>query len=145
MPSITKPIALHPALQRNSIELTIRDYEGTMSTLCAGCGHDSITAAISRALWELAVPPHMLAKLSGIGCSSKTTAYFVSGAHGFNGAHGRMPAIATGASAANREIIYLGFCGDGDALSIGLGQFCHAIRRNLNMLYIIENNGVYGL
>src|SRR5579885_1345334 len=145
MPSIAKPAATHPSLQRNELGLTIRDYEGTMSTLCAGCGHDSITAAITRAFWELSTPPHMIAKLSGIGCSSKTPAYFVGGAHGFNSAHGRMSAIATGANAANRELFYIGVSGDGDSLSIGLGHLCHAIRRNLKMLYIIENNGVYGL
>src|SRR5271154_5870958 len=145
MPSIAKPRVAHPSLKRNELGLTIRDYEGAMSTLCAGCGHDSITAAIIRALWELSTPPHMLAKLSGIGCSSKTPTYFVSGAHGFNSAHGRMPPIATGANAANRELTYIGVSGDGDTLSIGLGQFCHAIRRNLRMVYIIENNGVYGL
>lgn len=145
MPSITKPIATHPGLKRNELGLTIRDYEGTMSTLCAGCGHDSITAAITRAFWELATPPHMIGKLSGIGCSSKTPTYFVSGAHGFNSAHGRMPAIATGAAAANRDLTYIGISGDGDSLSIGLGQMCHAIRRNVRMLYVIENNGVYGL
>jgi 2-oxoglutarate/2-oxoacid ferredoxin oxidoreductase subunit beta len=145
VPSITKPIAAHPSLRRNSLDLTIRDYEGTMSTLCAGCGHDSITAAIVRALWELAIPPQMVAKLSGIGCSSKTTAYFVNGAHGFNSAHGRMPAIATGASAANRDLVYIGVSGDGDSLSIGLGHLSHAIRRNVPMVYVIENNGVYGL
>src|SRR5436305_3630955 len=116
-----------------------------MSTLCAGCGHDSITAAVVRAVWELSVPPEMIAKLSGIGCSSKTPAYFVNGAHGFNSAHGRMPAIATGANAANRELVYIGISGDGDSLSIGLGQLCHAIRRNVNMAYVLENNGVYGL
>src|ERR1700752_3154642 len=115
-----------------------------MSTLCAGCGHDSITAALVRALWEQSVQPHMIAKLSGIGCSSKTPTYFVNGAHGFNSAHGRMPAIATGANAANRELTYIGVSGDGDSLSIGIGHLCHAIRRNLNMLYVIENNGVYG-
>src|SRR6476469_6938420 len=145
MPSIAKPIATHPTLQRNALGLTIRDYEGAMSTLCAGCGHDSITAAIIRALWELDTQPHMVAKLSGIGCSSKTPTYFVSGAHGFNSAHGRMPAIATGANADNKSLAYIGISGDGDSLSIGLGQMCHAIRRNLNMLYVIENNGVYGL
>jgi 2-oxoglutarate ferredoxin oxidoreductase subunit beta len=116
-----------------------------MSTLCAGCGHDSITAAIIRAFWELSTPPHMIAKLSGIGCSSKTPTYFVNGAHGFNSAHGRMAAIATGANAANRELFYIGVSGDGDSLSIGLGHMCHAIRRNVRMLYVIENNGVYGL
>lgn len=145
MPSIAKPIACHPALEKNALGLTVRDYEGTMSTLCAGCGHDSITAAIVRAFWELSTPPHRIAKLSGIGCSSKTPTYFVSGAHGFNSAHGRMPAIATGANAANRELIYIGVSGDGDSLSIGLGQLCHAIRRNVRMIYVIENNGVYGL
>jgi 2-oxoglutarate ferredoxin oxidoreductase subunit beta len=145
VPSIVKPIATHPSQLRNQLGLTVRDYEGSMSTLCAGCGHDSITAAIVRALWELSTPPHNIAKLSGIGCSSKTPTYFASGAHGFNSAHGRMPAIATGANAANRELIYIGVSGDGDSLSIGLGHLCHAIRRNLRMAYIIENNGVYGL
>ena len=145
MPSITKPVAAHPSLQRNKLGLTVRDYEGSMSTLCAGCGHDSITAAIVRALWELSITPHSIAKMSGIGCSSKTPAYFVSNAHGFNSAHGRMAAIASGAAAANRELTYIGVSGDGDSLSIGLGQLCHAIRRNVRMLYIIENNGVYGL
>src|SRR5580698_4587774 len=145
MPSIAKPPVAHPSLTRNELGLTIRDYEGTMSTLCAGCGHDSITAALIRALWELSTPPHRIAKLSGIGCSSKTPTYFVSGAHGFNSAHGRMPPIATGANAANRELTYIGVSGDGDSLSIGLGHLCHAMRRNVNMLYVIENNGVYGL
>ena len=145
MPSIAKPIAAHPSLQRNKLGFTIRDYEGGMSTLCAGCGHDSITAALVRALWETAVQPEMIAKLSGIGCSSKTPAYFVNGAHGFNSAHGRMPPIATGGNAANRELIYIGISGDGDSLSIGLGHMCHAIRRNVRMVYVIENNGVYGL
>ena len=145
MPSIAKPVAVHPSLHRNAIGLNLRDYEGAMSTLCAGCGHDSITAALTRALWELSIEPHMIAKLSGIGCSSKTPTYFVNGAHGFNSAHGRMPAIATGANAANRELTYIGVSGDGDSLSIGLGHLCHAIRRNVRMLYVIENNGVYGL
>ena len=145
MPSIAKPVAVHPSLHRNAIGLNLRDYEGAMSTLCAGCGHDSITAALIRALWELSIEPHMIAKLSGIGCSSKTPTYFVNGAHGFNSAHGRMAAIATGANAANRELTYIGVSGDGDSLSIGLGHLCHAIRRNVKMLYVIENNGVYGL
>lgn len=145
MPSIAKPIAAHPSLQRNQLGLTIRDYEGSMSTLCAGCGHDSITAALVRALWETSVQPHLLAKMSGIGCSSKTPAYFVNGAHGFNSAHGRMPAVTTGAVAANRDLTYIGISGDGDSLSIGIGHMCHAIRRNVRMLYVIENNGVYGL
>jgi 2-oxoglutarate/2-oxoacid ferredoxin oxidoreductase subunit beta len=145
MPSIAKPRVAHPSLAHNELGLTIRDYEGKMSTLCAGCGHDSITAAIVRAFWELSTPPHRIAKLSGIGCSSKTPTYFVNGAHGFNSAHGRMPPIATGANAANRELTYIGISGDGDSLSIGLGHLCHAMRRNVNMLYVIENNGVYGL
>src|SRR5882672_5806112 len=145
MPSISKPIAIHPSLQTNELGLTVRDYEGAMSTLCAGCGHDSITAALTRALWELSIPPHRIAKMSGIGCSSKTPTYFASGAHGFNAAHGRMAAIATGANAANRELTYIGISGDGDSLSIGLGHLCHAIRRNVRMLYVIDNNGVYGL
>ena len=145
MPSITKPVVRHPSLETNRLGLTVRDYEGAMSTLCAGCGHDSITAAIVRALWEMSTEPHMLAKMSGIGCSSKTPAYFVKGAHGFNSAHGRMPTITTGAAAANRTLTYLGVSGDGDSLSIGIGHMCHAIRRNVKMVYIIENNGVYGL
>jgi 2-oxoglutarate/2-oxoacid ferredoxin oxidoreductase subunit beta len=145
MTFMKKPVARHPSLQQNTLGLTVRDYEGSMSTLCAGCGHDSITAAIVRAFHELDTPPHMIAKLSGIGCSSKTPTYFVSGAHGFNSAHGRMPAIASGAAAANRGLTYIGVSGDGDSLSIGLGQMCHAIRRNVNMLYVIENNGCYGL
>src|SRR3954469_18074542 len=144
MPS-AKPSVKHPHLARNKVGLTVRDYEGAVSTLCAGCGHDSVTAAIVRAFYDLATPPHMIAKLSGIGCSSKTPTYFVSGAHGFNSAHGRMPAIATGAAASNRQLNYIGISGDGDSLSIGLGQLSHAIRRNLNMIYVIENNGVYGL
>jgi 2-oxoglutarate ferredoxin oxidoreductase subunit beta len=144
MPS-PKPAVIHPHLRPNKLGLTIRDYEGAPSTLCAGCGHDSVTAAIVRAFYELETPPHMIAKLSGIGCSSKTPTYFVGGAHGFNSAHGRMPSIATGANAANRELTYLGISGDGDSLSIGVGQLVHAIRRNLDMLYVIENNGVYGL
>jgi 2-oxoglutarate ferredoxin oxidoreductase subunit beta len=145
MSYIKKPLVIHPSLGKNKLGLTLRDYEGSMSTLCAGCGHDSITAAIVRAFWELDTPPHMVAKLSGIGCSSKTPTYFLSGAHGFNSAHGRMPAIASGANAGNGRMVYIGISGDGDSLSIGLGQLCHAIRRNLNMLYVIENNGVYGL
>ena len=145
MASIKKPIVQHPQSRANAIGLSIRDYEGSMSTLCAGCGHDSITAAIVRAFYELGTPPHMIAKLSGIGCSSKTPTYFVGSAHGFNSAHGRMPPIATGAAAANKELSYIGVSGDGDSLSIGLGHLAHAIRRNVNMLYLIENNGVYGL
>src|ERR1700691_6026701 len=145
MSYINKPKVSHPSLPTNELGMTRRQYEGSMSTLCAGCGHDSVTAAIIEACWGLSLRPEQLVKLSGIGCSSKTTAYFVSGSHGFNSVHGRMPSIAMGANAANRRLYYLGVSGDGDTLSIGLGQFCHAIRRNLNMLYIIENNGVYGL
>src|SRR6266699_713339 len=145
MASIRKPGVLHPSLEPNKLGLVVRDYESSMSTLCAGCVHDSVTAAIVRAFYELSIPPHMIAKLSGSGCSSKTPTYFVSGAHGFNSAHGRMAAIATGANAANRELTYIGISGDGDSLSIGLGHLCHAIRRNVKMLYVIENNGVYGL
>jgi len=145
MSYIMKPKVLHPAMLRNKLGLTLRDYEGSMSTLCAGCGHDSITAAIVQAFFELSIPHHRVAKLSGIGCSSKTPTYFLGASHGFNSAHGRMPAIASGAAAANRDLIYIGVSGDGDSLSIGLGQLAHAIRRNLNMLYVLENNGVYGL
>ena len=145
MASITKPPVRHQHLPTNALGLTRRDYEGAMSTLCAGCGHDSVTAAITQAFWELSVPPHRAAKMSGIGCSSKTTAYFMRQSHGFNSVHGRMPSVATGANAANRSLVFIGVSGDGDSLSIGLGQLCHAIRRNVNMLYILENNGVYGL
>jgi 2-oxoglutarate/2-oxoacid ferredoxin oxidoreductase subunit beta len=145
MTSIQKPPVRHQALQRNALGLTRRDYEGAMSTLCAGCGHDSVTAALVQAVWELDLPPHRAAKMSGIGCSSKTTAYFLKQSHGFNGVHGRMPALASGANAANRGLAFIGISGDGDSLSIGLGQLCHAIRRNVNMLYVLENNGVYGL
>ncbi len=145
MSFLQKPKVSHPGLPRNELGLTVRDYEGGMSTLCAGCGHDSITAALIQAVFELSIPPHRMAKLSGIGCSSKTPAYFASASHGFNSVHGRMPSVATGANAANGELLYIGLSGDGDTLSIGLGQFCHAIRRNLNMLYLLENNGVYGL
>jgi len=145
MTHIAKPRVIHPRLEKNELGLTRRDYEGTMSTLCAGCGHDSITAALVEAVWDLAVPPHRAAKLSGIGCSSKTSAYFMSQSHGFNSVHGRMPSIAAGANAANRDLVYIGISGDGDSLSIGLGQLCHAIRRNLNLIYLLENNGVYGL
>jgi 2-oxoglutarate ferredoxin oxidoreductase subunit beta len=145
MTSIVKPKIIHQGLRRNRLGLTVRDYEGGMSTLCAGCGHDSITAALVQAFFELDIPPHGVAKMSGIGCSSKTPAYFLSASHGFNAVHGRMPSIATGANAANRDLYLIGVSGDGDSLSIGLGQFMHALRRNLDMLYIIENNGVYGL
>jgi 2-oxoglutarate ferredoxin oxidoreductase subunit beta len=145
MSYIAKPRVAHPGLPRNELGLTARDYEGVVSTLCAGCGHDSITAAIVQAVFELDLLPHKLAKMSGIGCSSKTPAYFVSQSHGFNSVHGRMASVTTGANAANRDLKYIGVSGDGDSLSIGMGQFAHIIRRNLDMCYLIENNGVYGL
>jgi 2-oxoglutarate ferredoxin oxidoreductase subunit beta len=142
---LAKPRLHHPELPRNKLGYTHRDYEGTVSTLCAGCGHDSISGAIIQAFFELDVPPHRVAKLSGIGCSSKTPTYFLGKSHGFNSVHGRMPSVLTGANLANRDLIYLGVSGDGDSASIGLGQFAHAMRRGVNMVYIVENNGVYGL
>lgn len=145
MSYIPKPKVHHPSLAKNALGLTRRDYEGAITTLCAGCGHDSVTAAIIQAFWELDIEPYRVAKMSGIGCSSKTPAYFLREAHGFNSVHGRMPAVATGAAAANRELMMIGISGDGDSLSIGLGQLCHAIRRNINLTYVLENNGVYGL
>jgi 2-oxoglutarate ferredoxin oxidoreductase subunit beta len=145
MTYIAKPQFHHPELPRNALGFTRRDYEGRVSTLCAGCGHDSISAAIVQAAFELDLEPHRLAKLSGIGCSSKTPDYFLGASHGFNTVHGRMPSVLTGANLANRDLIYLGVSGDGDSASIGLGQFAHAIRRGVNMAYIVENNGVYGL
>jgi 2-oxoglutarate ferredoxin oxidoreductase subunit beta len=145
MTYLAKPRLHHPDLPKNRLGHTHRDYEGTVSTLCAGCGHDSISAAIIQAFFELDVPPHKVAKLSGIGCSSKTPTYFLGNSHGFNSVHGRMPSVLTGANLANRELIYLGVSGDGDSASIGLGQFAHSMRRGVNMVYIVENNGVYGL
>ena len=145
MTYLAKPKLHHPELPKNKLGYTHRDYEGTVSTLCAGCGHDSISTAIIQAFFELDVPPHRVAKLSGIGCSSKTPTYFLGNSHGFNSVHGRMPSVLTGANLANRELIYLGVSGDGDSASIGLGQFAHAMRRGVNMVYIVENNGVYGL
>ena len=145
MTYIAKPRLHHPSLQQNKVGYTRRDYEGKVSTLCAGCGHDSISAAIIQACWELDIEPHRVAKLSGIGCSSKTPDYFLGASHGFNTVHGRMPSVLTGANLANRDLLYLGVSGDGDSASIGLGQFAHAMRRNVNMVYIVENNGVYGL
>ena len=145
MTYLAKPRLHHPELPRNKLGFTHRDYEGTVSTLCAGCGHDSISAAIIEAFFELDVAPHRVAKLSGIGCSSKTPTYFLGNSHGFNSVHGRMPSVLTGANLANRDLIYLGVSGDGDSASIGLGQFAHAMRRGVNMVYVVENNGVYGL
>ncbi len=143
--SFTRPIFRHPDLPKNKVGFTIKDYEGALSTLCAGCGHDSVSGAIIQACFEMAVEPHRVAKLSGIGCSSKTPTYFLSNSHGFNSVHGRMPSVATGANLANKDLMYLGVSGDGDSASIGMGQFVHAIRRNLNITYIIMNNGCYGL
>ncbi|TAK46221.1 MAG: 2-oxoacid:ferredoxin oxidoreductase subunit beta [Betaproteobacteria bacterium] len=145
MTYLAKPRLHHPTLPANRLGYTRRDYEGKVSTLCAGCGHDSISAAIIQACWDLAIEPHRLAKLSGIGCSSKTPDYFLGQSHGFNTVHGRMPSVLTGANLANRDLIYLGVSGDGDSASIGLGQFAHVMRRGVNMAYILENNGVYGL
>jgi len=145
MTYLAKPKLHHPELPRNGIGFTHRDYEGKISTLCAGCGHDSISAALIQACWELDIEPHKVAKLSGIGCSSKTPDYFLGNSHGFNSVHGRMPSVLTGANLANRELIYLGVSGDGDSASIGIGQFAHCMRRGVNMVYIVENNGVYGL
>lgn len=129
----------------NRIGLTLADYKGSPSTLCDGCGHDAITSQIIKAFYELGIEPHNVAKLSGIGCSSKTPAYFLNRAHGFNSTHGRMPSVATGVSLANKDLLLIGVSGDGDTASIGLGQFCHLVRRNVPMIYVVENNGVYGL
>jgi 2-oxoglutarate ferredoxin oxidoreductase subunit beta len=145
MTYLAKPKFHHPALPKNALGFTHRDYEGSISTLCAGCGHDSISASIIQACFELNIEPHRLAKLSGIGCSSKTPDYFLGQSHGFNSVHGRMPSVLTGANMANKQLIYLGVSGDGDSASIGLGQFIHCVRRGVNMLYVTENNGVYGL
>jgi 2-oxoglutarate ferredoxin oxidoreductase subunit beta len=145
MTYIAKPKLHHPKLPTNKLGFTHRDYEGAVSTLCAGCGHDSISAAIVQACFELDLQPHRIAKLSGIGCSSKTPTYFLGSSHGFNSVHGRMPSVLTGANLANRDLVYLGVSGDGDSASIGLGQFAHSIRRGVNMVYLVENNGVYGL
>ncbi len=143
--SYLRPEFRHPKLPTNELGYTKKDYEGAISTLCAGCGHDSISNAIVQACFELSIAPHTVAKLSGIGCSSKTPTYFLGHSHGFNSVHGRMPSVATGANLANRELHYIGVSGDGDSASIGLGQFAHVVRRNLNMVYIVENNGCYGL
>ena len=134
-----------PPKKTNRIGLALRDYKGQPSTLCSGCGHDSISSQLTKAFYELGVHPHEVAKLSGIGCSSKTPAYFLGKSHGFNGVHGRMPSVATGTVLANRSLRAVGVSGDGDTASIGVGQFVHLMRRNLPMVYIVENNGVYGL
>ena len=143
--SFIKPKIRHPNSPTNDLGLTKSAYEGAISTLCAGCGHDSISASIIQACFELSLPPHQIAKISGIGCSSKMPTYFLGKSHGFNSVHGRMPSVATGANLANRDLTYIGVSGDGDTASIGMGQFMHVIRRNLNMLYIVANNGCYGL
>ena len=143
--SFIRPIFRHPESPKNDLGYTRQYYEGALSTLCAGCGHDSISGAIIQACFELNIEPHRVAKLSGIGCSSKTPAYYLGNSHGFNSVHGRMPSVTTGASLANRKLLYLGVSGDGDTASIGMGQFVHVVRRNLNMVYIVMNNGCYGL
>jgi 2-oxoglutarate ferredoxin oxidoreductase subunit beta len=135
----------NPMLTPNRAGFTKKDYQGAASTLCTGCGHDSITLHIISAFYELDIPPHRVAKFSGIGCSSKTPAYFLGGAHGFNAVHGRMPSVVTGASMVNPDMVNIAVSGDGDTASIGMGQFIHLIRRNIPLLYIVENNGVYGL
>ena len=134
-----------PAPKTNRLGLSVLDYRGGKTTLCAGCGHNAISERIIDALYEMGVQPERVAKLSGIGCSSKSPAYFLSRAHSFNAVHGRMPSVATGALLANRTLIALGVSGDGDTASIGIGQFIHLMRRNLPLIYIIEDNGVYGL
>jgi 2-oxoglutarate ferredoxin oxidoreductase subunit beta len=145
MTFVAKPRVHHPQLRVNDLGLTRRDYEGSVSTLCAGCGHDSVSAAIVQACAELSIPPHRFTKISGIGCSSKTPTYFLGKSHGFNSVHGRMPSVATGANLANRELYCVGISGDGDTASIGMGQFAHIVRRRINMCYIVDNNGTYGL
>lgn len=145
MTYLPKPNLKPPGQRRNSLGLSKRDYEAALSTLCAGCGHDSVTAAIIEACFKLELEPHRVAKMSGIGCSSKTPGYFMADAHGFNSVHGRMPSVTTGAYLADASMTYIGISGDGDTTAIGVGQFLHGARRNLNMTYIIENNGVYGL
>jgi 2-oxoglutarate ferredoxin oxidoreductase subunit beta len=135
----------NPPVKTNRIGLAVMDYRGGKSTLCAGCGHNAISERIIDAFYEMGIEPEQVAKLSGIGCSSKSPAYFLSRSHSFNSVHGRMPSIATGAAVANHKLLYLGVSGDGDTASIGMGQFAHLMRRNLPMIYIIEDNGVYGL
>ena len=141
MTYLAKPRLHHPTLPSNKLGFTRRDYEGKISTRCAGCGHDSISAALIQACWELDIEPHRVAKLSGIGCSSKTPDYFLGASHGFNTVHGRMPSVGTGAMLANRKLLAIGVSGDGDTGAIGIGQFVHLMRRNLPIVYIIEDNG----
>src|SRR6266536_798021 len=134
-----------PAPKTNRLGLSAIDYRGGKTTLCAGCGHNAISERIIDALYEMGVQPERVSKLSGIGCSSKSPAYFLARAHSFNSVHGRMPSVATGAVLGNRSLMALGVSGDGDTASIGIGQFVHLMRRNLPIIYIIEDNGVYGL
>src|SRR5438309_2625459 len=140
-----EPGTAAPGPKTNRIGLTVMDYKGGKTTLCAGCGHNAISERIIEAMYDMGVQPERVAKLSGIGCSSKSPAYFMNRSHSFNSVHGRMPSVATGAMLANRNLIALGVSGDGDSASIGIGQFVHLMRRNLPMIYIIEDNGVYGL
>jgi len=144
MSTTVQPPAAAPK-HMNRLGYTIADYRGADSTLCAGCGHDAITSQIIKAFYEYGVEPYRVAKLSGIGCSSKTPAYFLNMSHGLNGVHGRMPSLGTGVMLANRTLISIGVSGDGDTASIGMGQFVHLLRRNIPMIYLMENNGVYGL
>jgi len=141
----TPEVRANPMVTPNKVGMTKKEYQGSASTLCTGCGHDSVTLHLISAFYDLNIEPHHVAKFSGIGCSSKTPAYFLSGAHGFNSVHGRMPSVATGAAMVNRKMTNVAVSGDGDTGSIGMGQFIHVLRRNLPLLYIIENNGVYGL
>jgi 2-oxoglutarate ferredoxin oxidoreductase subunit beta len=134
-----------PAVKLNVINQPVDSYTGGPSSLCPGCGHDQISSVIISAAWENGIQPHRIAKMSGIGCSSKTPAYYLGQSHGFNTVHGRMPSVSTGAYAINKDLLYLGVSGDGDSASIGIGQLIHAIRRNMDMVYVVENNGVYGL
>jgi 2-oxoglutarate ferredoxin oxidoreductase subunit beta len=134
-----------PGAKVNRLGLSVLEYKGGKTTLCAGCGHNAISERILEAMFDLGVPPERVAKFSGIGCSSKSPAYFMNRSHSFNALHGRMPSVATGAALANRTLLPLGVSGDGDSASIGIGQFVHLMRRNLRIVYVIENNGVYGL
>src|ERR1017187_9853918 len=138
-------VAAPPPKKTNRIGLEVLNYKGGKTTLCAGCGHNAISERIVECFYDLGIEPTNVAKFSGIGCSSKSPAYFLGLSHGFNSVHGRMPSIATGALLANRNLLGLGVTGDGDTASIGLGQFMHTVRRNMPMIYIIEDNGVYGL
>src|SRR5437667_3446892 len=144
-PTDTPAPAPTPAPKTNRIGLQVIDYRGGKTTLCAGCGHNAISERIIDAMYEMGVQPERVAKLSGIGCSSKSPAYFMSRAHSFNSVHGRMPSVATGAVLANRSLMALGVSGDGDTASIGIGQFVHLMRPNLPIIHIIEDHGVYGL